>query len=131
MPQTLWVPLSAWNGSLGQVDMVSAGDRQINTNCVESECIVSVEHQTFYTKEITRNQAKYNPPSYSDAIQKECIHQKKVVIRLMPQKKEAMCKLVYCKTHHQGFCTSRRYHEYCNTPTPYFLGLQKNIPTCF
>jgi hypothetical protein len=27
-------------------------------------------------KEITRNQAKYNPPSYIDGIQKECIHQK-------------------------------------------------------
>jgi hypothetical protein len=29
--QTLWVPLSAWNRSLGQVDKVSAGDRQTNT----------------------------------------------------------------------------------------------------
>jgi hypothetical protein len=28
--------------------------------------LCQVEHQTFYTKEITRNQAKYNPPSYSD-----------------------------------------------------------------
>jgi hypothetical protein len=33
------------------------------------------------TEEITRNQAKYNPPSYSDAIQKECIHQKKAGTR--------------------------------------------------
>ena len=27
LPQTLWVPLSVWNGSLGQVDKASVGDR--------------------------------------------------------------------------------------------------------
>jgi hypothetical protein len=42
LPQTLWVPLSVWNGSLGQVDKEMAGDRQINTgDCVESECNVT------------------------------------------------------------------------------------------
>jgi hypothetical protein len=47
-----------------------------------------VEHQTFYTEEITRNQAKYNPPSYSDPIHKECIHQKKAGTRLLPKRRE-------------------------------------------
>lgn len=42
MLQTLRVPVSAWNGSLGQVDKESVGDRQTNMrDCVESECIVT------------------------------------------------------------------------------------------
>ena len=39
--QTLWVPLSVWNESLGQVGKASVGDRETNTgDCVESKCNV-------------------------------------------------------------------------------------------
>ena len=55
LPQTLWVPLSAWNGSLGQMDKESAGDRQTNTqDCIESECILTKWTPVLCSTENTR-----------------------------------------------------------------------------
>jgi hypothetical protein len=57
LPQTRWVPLSVWIGSLGQVGKAFAVDRQTNTR----DC--QVEHQIFYSTENTRGrksqQARY------------------------------------------------------------------------
>jgi hypothetical protein len=54
MPQTLWVPVSVWNGSLGQVGKAldELTDRCTQERFVESECISQVEHQTFIVQKI-------------------------------------------------------------------------------
>ena len=90
-------PLSVWNGSLGADGQESASDRQTNIrDRVESECIFSGPASNFLYLRITRNQARYNPPSYREAIQKECIRQKKVGTRPLPLRREPGVKLVYC-----------------------------------
>jgi hypothetical protein len=66
LPQTLWVPLSAWNESLGADGQeVGGNDRQMHTGgCVESECIFSGRASNFLYSRIARNQTRYNPPQY-------------------------------------------------------------------
>jgi hypothetical protein len=91
-------PFVCVDGSLGADGQgVSGNDRQMHTgDCVESECILSSRVSKFLYRRKTRNQARYNPPSYSDTIQKECIHQKKTGTRLLPLRREPGVKLPYC-----------------------------------
>ena len=67
VPQTLCVPLSVWNGSLGADGQgVGGKDRQTHTGgCVESECLLSDRASNFLYNRIARNQRRYNPPSYN------------------------------------------------------------------
>ena len=98
MPQTLWVPLSAWNGSLvagGQ--RVSGNDRQMHIgDSVEFERNLSSQASKLFIQKNNKKPGKIHPPSYSDTIQKECIHQKKAGTRQLPLRKEPGVILVYC-----------------------------------
>jgi hypothetical protein len=71
-------------------------DKFNTRGCVESECNLSSRALNFLYRRITRNQVKYNHLSYSDTIQKECIHEKKAGTRPLPLRREPGVKLVYC-----------------------------------
>jgi hypothetical protein len=86
------------DGSLGADGQgVVRNDRQMHTgDCVESECILSGQASNFLYSRIPRNQTRYNLRSYSDTIEKQCIHQKKSGTRPLPLRREPGVKLVYC-----------------------------------
>ena len=91
-------PFVCMDGSLGADGQgVGRNDRQLHTgDCVESECILSGQASNFLYSRIPRNQTRYNLRSYSDTIEKQCIHQKKSGTRPLPLRREPGVKLVYC-----------------------------------
>jgi hypothetical protein len=72
--------------------MTNRSDRR---DCVESECNFSSRASTFYTEE-QQETRRDTSESYSDTIEKECIHQKKVGTRPLTLRREPGVKLVYC-----------------------------------
>jgi hypothetical protein len=77
-------------------------DRQNHMrDCVESECNFSSRDHTFYTEEQQETRRDI-PLSYSDTIQKGCIHQKKTGTRPLLLRREPGVMVVYCQAHHQA-----------------------------
>ena len=70
-------------------------DRRNIRDCVESECNVKSSIRLFIQKN-NKKPGEIHPLSYSDTIQKECIHQKKAGTRPLPLRREPGIMLVYC-----------------------------------